>query len=149
MTRVVVSLAIAAVLMLQIAATFDLFPRLVSRPSHVFWPFTDYPMYRYARLEGAVIERYRVLGQRQDGSEVEVTPGDLGLNFRKFRDIVVAALRGADRPRVAAFAEIYKTRTGTPLVQMRVERHGDVLTRDGLRPATPVRFNPVPIESRQ
>jgi hypothetical protein len=145
MTRVV-SLVIAVVLMVQLAATFDLFPRFLSRPSHLFWPFMDYPMYRYARYEGSVIERYRVFGRRADGSEAEVTPGDLGLNFRRFRDIFVAALRGADMPRVIAFAEVYRVRQGTRLVEMRVERHGDILTRDGLLPAPPVQLAAVSLQ---
>jgi hypothetical protein len=147
MTRLV-SLVIAVVLTLQVAATFDLFPRLVSRPSYLFWPFLDYPMYRSARYEGSVIERYRVLGRLADGSEVEVSPGDLGLSFRKFRDILVAAIRGADRPRVAAFAELYRIRTGTRLIAMRAERHGETLTRDGLRPAPPVQLPAVSLQTQ-
>src|SRR5437667_6308265 len=111
MTRVV-SVVIAVVLMLQFAATFDLFPRLVSRPSHLFWPFVNYPMYRAAHYEGAVIERYRVFGRAADGSEVEVAPSDLGLNFRKFQDVAVAALLRRDVPRVSAFAEMYRVRMG-------------------------------------
>ena len=55
------SLVIALVLTLQILATFDLFPRLLSRPSYLFWPFLDYPMYRSPRYEASVIEHYRVL----------------------------------------------------------------------------------------
>jgi hypothetical protein len=141
------SLVIAVVLALQVAATFDLFPRILSRPSHVFWPFMDYPMYRFARYEGSIIERFRVLGRHVDGSEIEVTPSDLGLNFRKFRDILVGSLRAGDVPRVAAFAEVYRVRTGKPLVAMRVERHGHILTRDGLRPAPSVRLAEVPLHT--
>ena len=144
MTRVV-SLVIAVILTLQFAASFDLFPRLVSRPSSLFWPFLNYPMYRGAHYEGAVIERYRVFGRAADGTEVEVTPGDLGLNFRKFQDLPVAALLRYDAPRVAAFAEIYRARMGTRLVAMRVERHGDILTRHGLQPGQPVQLPAVSV----
>jgi hypothetical protein len=147
MTRVV-SVVIAVVLMLQLAATFDLYPRFLSRPSHLFWPFMDYPMYRYARYEGSIIERHRVVGRRPDGSEVEVTAADLGLNFRRFQEIVVRALRGGDRPTTAAFAEIYRARMGTRLVAMRLERHGDILTRDGLQPAQPIEVATVSLEGR-
>jgi hypothetical protein len=133
----IVSTIIAVVLALQVVATFDLFPRLLSRPSRTFWPFLDYPMYRRAHYEGDLIERYLVLGRRADGAEVEVTPGDLGLNFWKFRYEVVGALRNGDRPRAAAFADMYRARHGTRLVALRLERHGDTLTRDGLRPAPP------------
>jgi hypothetical protein len=52
-----VSLVITVVLILQFAATFDLFPLFLSRPSHVFWPIMNYPMYRYAHYEGSVIAR--------------------------------------------------------------------------------------------
>jgi hypothetical protein len=95
-----VSLVIAIVLMLQLVATFNLFPLFLSRPSHLLWPFMDYPMYRSARYEGSLMEWYRVLGRRADGSEIEVTPDDVGLNVRRFRDVLIAAIRGADMPRV-------------------------------------------------
>jgi hypothetical protein len=134
MTRVV-SVVIATVLTLQVCATFDLFPRFVSRASDRFWPFMDYPMYRSAHHEGSLIEWYRVLGQCADGSEVELTPVDIGLNFSKFRHIFVAAIRSTDRPRVAAFADVYRVRRGTRFVAMRLERYGLVLTREGLRPS--------------
>ena len=147
MTRIV-SVVIAAVLTLQLMATFDLFPALVSRPSSLFWPFIDYPMYRYARYEGSIIERFRVFGRRTDGTEVEVTADDLGLNFRKFRDLFVYAVRDPDTRRVTAFAEVYRIRMGTRLVAIRVERHGDIVTRDGLRPAPPVEWAAVSLEPR-
>jgi hypothetical protein len=147
MTRVV-SVVIAVMLTLQFAATFDLYPRFVSRPSHLLWPFMNYPMYRGAHYEGAVLARYRVFGETADGSEVEVTPTDLGLNFRKFQDIVVDALRRHDIARVAAFAELYRARLGTRLVAMRVEQHGHILTRDGLHPVPPVRLAAVALELR-
>jgi hypothetical protein len=134
----VVSLVIAAVLMLQILATFDLFPRLLSRPSYLFWPFLDYPMYRSPRHEASVIEHYRVLATTSAGGEVEVVPADMALNFRKFRDILIAGIRQGDTPRVAAFAELYRSRTGRQLVSMRVVRDGHVLTRDGLEQAARV-----------
>jgi hypothetical protein len=146
MTRVV-SVVIAVILLLQVAATFDLY-RFASRPSHLLWPFMDYPMYRGAHYEGAVLARYRVFGKTADGAEVEVTAGDLGLNFRRFQDIVVDALRHGDTARVAPFADHYRGRLGIRLVAMRVERHGDILTRDGLRPAPPVQFTAVALDLR-
>jgi hypothetical protein len=145
MTRVV-SLVISVVLMVQTAAAFDLFPRLVSRPSHVFWPFLSYPMYRTAHYEGAVIERYRVFGRTENGAEVELEPADFGLNFRKFQDIAVVALRRHDLPQVTTIAEIYRARSGRRLVAMRLERHGPVLTREGLRSAEPTQFAAVPVQ---
>jgi hypothetical protein len=147
MTRLV-SLVIAVILMLQLAGTFDLFPWLLSRPSHRFWPFMNYPMYRSARYEGAVIGQYRVFGRAVDGSEVEVTASDLGLNFRKFQDIVVAAVRHRDMPRVVAFGEMYRVKTGARLVALRVERHGHILTRDGLQPAPPVQLPAVSLQGQ-
>ena len=137
MTRAV-SLVIAAVLTLQILATFDLFPRLLSRPSYLFWPFLDYPMYRSPRFEASVIEHYRVLATTSDGADVEIVPADVALNFRKFRDIVITGIRVGDTSRVAAFAELYRSRTGRQLVSVRVERDGHVLTRDGLEQAARV-----------
>ena len=136
--RSLVSLAIAAILALQLMATFDLFPRAVSRPSHLFWPFLDYPMYRFARYEGSVIERYRVFAATSDGMEVEVMPADFGLNFRRFRDVAVAAIRAGDTARLTAFADLYAERTGQQLMAVRVERHGHVLTRNGLQAVEPV-----------
>jgi hypothetical protein len=134
----VVSILIAAVLMLQICATFDLFPRMLSRPTYLFWPFLDYPMYRSPRYEASVIEHYRVLGTTSDGEELEVLPADVALNFRKFRDIVISSIRAGDTSRVAPFADLYRSRTGRQLVLVRVEREGHVLTRHGLERADPV-----------
>jgi hypothetical protein len=53
---------------------------------------------------------------------------------------VVAAVRRGDTSSVAAFAEIYRFRMGTRLVAMRLERHGHILTRDGLQAARPVQL---------
>jgi hypothetical protein len=136
MTRLL-SLVIAAVLVLQTAASFDIFPKLFSRPSYVLWPFMNYPMYRTAHYEGTVIARFHVLGQTAERVEVELTPEDFGLNFRKFQDIAIPAIRRRDVAQVAMFAEIYREKSGNRLVGIRVEQHGDILTRDGLRPAPP------------
>jgi hypothetical protein len=133
-----VSIVIALVLTLQILATFDLFPRLLSRPSYLFWPFLDYPMYRSPRYEASLIERYRLLATTTDGAEVEVLPADVALNFRKFRDILITGVRSGETSRVAAFAELYRARTGRQLVSVRVERDGHVLTRHGLERTAPV-----------
>jgi hypothetical protein len=138
MTRAAVSIVIALVLTLQILATFDLFPRLLSRPSYLFWPFLDYPMYRSPRYEASVIEHYRVLATTTEGGEVEVLPADVALNFRKFRDILITGIRTGDTSRVAPFAELYRSRTGREMVAVRVERDGHVLTRHGLERAAPV-----------
>jgi hypothetical protein len=139
MTRVL-SFVIAVVLTLQFAAAFDFFPLLLSRSSNSFWPFISYPMYRSAHYEGAVLPRFRVFGRTLAGSDVEITPPDLGLNLRKFQDIFVAALRQPDMPLVDAFAEIYRRRTGMRLIAIRLERHGQVLTRDGLQAAPAVQL---------
>ena len=147
MTRVV-SFVISVILTLQLAASFDLFPRFLSRPSHFLWPVMNYPMYSSAHYEGAVIARYRVFGRTADGSEVQVTADDLGLNFRKFQDLTIAPLRDRDVRRAAAFAEIYRVRMGTRLVAMRLERDGYVLTRDGLQPAPPVRLSAVLLQAQ-
>lgn len=144
MTRVL-SLVIAGMLTLQLTASFDLLPRLLSRPSHIFWPFMNYPMYRWAHYEGAVIERYRVFGRTAAGLDIELTPSDFGLNFRKFQDIVIAALRRGDTAGVAPYAEIYRLRSGRRLAAIRVERHGSVLTRDGLQSARPVQLPAVSV----
>ncbi|PYQ82779.1 MAG: hypothetical protein DMG01_00300 [Acidobacteria bacterium] len=108
----------------------------------------NYPMYSSAHYEGAVIARYRVFGRTADGPEVQVTADDLGLNFRKFQDLTIAALRDRDVRRAAAFAEIYRVRMGTRLVAMRLERDGYVLTRDGLQPAPPVRLSAVLLQAQ-
>ena len=111
MTRAAVSIVIALVLTLQILATFDLFPRLLSRPSYLFWPFLDYPMYRSPRYEASVIEHYRVLATTTEGGEVEVLPADVALNFRKFPRH--PDYRHPNRRHVTGrtFAELYRSRT--------------------------------------
>ena len=89
-----------------------------------------------------------VEGEQVTVLELRVAPSDLGLNFRKFQDVAVAALLRRDVPRVSAFAEMYRVRMGTRLVAMRVERHGDILTRDGLQPAPPMQLPAVSLQAQ-
>jgi hypothetical protein len=132
-----VSAVIVAVLVLQAVATFDLFPRLLGRPSSYFWPFLDYPMYRRAHYEGETIEVYRVVGLLEGGGETVIEPADLGLSFWKFRDGFVWAIRQRDGARLAVYAEHYRARAGRRLAALRLERAGHRVTRAGIEAVAP------------
>ncbi len=137
MRRVVVSIVIGAVLVLQAAASFALLAPLTRRGAHWLWPFLDYPMYSRAYREGASVERPVVIGTLPDGREVEVRPADLGINFWRFQNGVVEMLRRGDYKWLAVHADLYRARQGTPLVRLRLESRPLVVARDGVRPGVP------------
>ena len=68
---------------------------IVAQANRWGWPFTDYPMYSWARSDGERIEAYHlVFATTEDGEEIRIAADDLGLNIFQFihwaRDLAAA-----------------------------------------------------------
>ena len=124
------SLAILIFLTLQVYAIFaHVSPRL--------WPFLDYPMYKQARYAGETLNQYFLFGILKDLTEVPIFPGDLGLDFWKFEQGPVLALRRKDREKLKTYVQLYQSRHNKQLVSLRLENHPLVLSREGASAAPP------------
>jgi hypothetical protein len=66
------------------------------------WPFVNYGMFYGAHREGDPIPNRVILGERQDGSEVLITPDDLGWS-NWFYQILASAILNQDRTVVNGF----------------------------------------------
>jgi hypothetical protein len=66
------------------------------------WPFVNYGMFYGAHREGDAIPNRVILGERQDGSEVLITPDDLGWS-NWFYQILASAILNQDRTVVNGF----------------------------------------------
>jgi hypothetical protein len=71
-------------------------------PFKATWPFVNYGMYRPAHREGDLIPKRVVVGVRKDGSQVMITPGDLGWN-NWFYELFADALLNHDQTVVNSF----------------------------------------------
>jgi hypothetical protein len=59
------------------------------------WPFVNYGMFTQTHREGDVIPKRVIIGVREDGSQVMITPDDLGWNSYQ---ICAAAVLNQERP---------------------------------------------------
>ncbi len=66
------------------------------------WPFVNYGMFYGAHREGDPIPNRVILGERQDGSQVFITPDDLGWS-NWFYQILASAILNQDRTVVNSF----------------------------------------------
>jgi hypothetical protein len=125
------SMAIVIVLALQSLA--------VARGHHMGWPFTDYPMYSQSHKEGERVQARRyVYATLADGSEVPLTPEDLGLgHFWLFTLWVEAPLLKQERAELEFVREAYREQRGGEIVALRIEDHPVIVTREGAKAAPP------------
>jgi hypothetical protein len=71
-------------------------------PFKATWPFVNYGMYCQAHREGDLIPKRVIMGLREDGSEVIITPEDLGWS-NWFYHIFGEAILNRDRTVVNGF----------------------------------------------
>lgn len=137
--RGMASAVIVTVLFLQLVASFHWFgPVFGQRRRHgFFWPFLDYPMYSRPHYQGEPLPRYRLFGAFADGSEAEVTSGDLGLNFWKFEQGPVQAILRDEPDRLNRYVEAYRKKFNRQLVRLRLENHARRLSPQGIVTAPP------------
>jgi hypothetical protein len=83
------------------------------------WPFVNYGMFYGAHREGDPIPNRVILGERQDGSEVLITPDDLGWS-NWFYQILASAILNQDRTVVNGFLNQGPETRHTRWVSLRV-----------------------------
>jgi hypothetical protein len=66
------------------------------------WPFVNYGMYYGAHREGDLIPNRTILGEREDGTQVLITPDDLGWS-NWFYQLLASAILNQDRTVVNSF----------------------------------------------
>jgi hypothetical protein len=128
-----VTLVIVAVLGLQVAA-------VAGSVSSLFWPFTDYPMYREAHHEGETLHDYLVVARLDDGTERRVGRKDFNLNVWQFQKEVLQPMTrrqvaDEDRARLRRAVELFEAKHARRIVALRLEDRPHVLSRRGVQAA--------------
>ena len=106
---------------------------IVSPPKGPFeatWPFVSYGMYRGAYHEGDPIPNRVILGEREDGSEVLITPDDLGWSHW-FYQLLASAILNKDRTIVNSFLSQGPGTRHTRWLSLRVVDRGAVFRWTG------------------
>jgi hypothetical protein len=98
--RGVISMLIIACLAIQGVISIALVP--IHGPVKTTWPFVNYGMYYQAHREGDLIPKRVVVGVRKDGTQVTITPGDLGWS-NWFYQLFADAILNHDRTVVTGF----------------------------------------------
>jgi hypothetical protein len=151
------SLIIATVLTLQASVTFRAWLRSFSVPPSLtrmlspptLWPFVDYPMYSRPHYEGEPIPQVRIVGTLDDGTEVWIRPGDVGLDSWHFKIHLVRGLDTNNAARVRELVHLYEARHNGRLIGLRLENHPLILSRDGIRPGPPEVHQNLSFEARR
>jgi hypothetical protein len=115
---------------MQLAAAF-VANRTVRFDGQYLWPFLDYAMYTTAYRVGDRIHRYHVFAGFDDGSELELHPPMLGMNFFHFRIRVSEPIRDGRHELLRPLPDEIERRLGRRPVVLRLEDHPLVLRRDG------------------
>ena len=154
---VLVSVVILVVLGLQTIRAFELSCARQAPPflpafqfvcGAGLYPFVSYPMYSRAHYEGEAINKYVIVGEFADGSEVTILPEAIGMTFWLFeRNVIRKLLAGDDEP-VLGVARLYRRHHGEMPVALFLEDHQLVLQRDGAVPGEVVSLAVFPVGQR-
>jgi hypothetical protein len=85
------------------------------------WPFVNYGMYTKAHHEGDVIPKRVIVGVREDGSQVTITPDDVGWNSYQ---ICAAAVLNQERRVVNGLLSQAAHTRGTRWISLRLVEQG-------------------------
>lgn len=97
-----------------------------------FWPFVDYPMYRYPHFKHSGIPFYSVYAVHPDGTDKQVTEEMLDISYWKFQEKVVKAFPKADAAdRLRDFAGHYEKKYGKKVKAFRLEDKPVLITEKG------------------
>jgi hypothetical protein len=99
-------------------------------PFKATWPFVNYGMYCQAHREGDIIPRRVVMGVRKDGTQVLITPEDLGWS-NWFYQLLASAILNQDRTVANSFLSQGPGTHGTPWSSLRVVDRGAVFQWSG------------------
>jgi hypothetical protein len=94
------------------------------------WPFVNYTLYTQAHRDGDPIPNQVILGEREDGSKVVITPNDLGWN-KWFYQLFAKAILNHDRNVVSSFLRQGPRTRDMQWVSLRVVDRGAVFRWSG------------------
>jgi hypothetical protein len=121
--RLLTSTFILCCITLQVITGFGImFKRL--------WPFICYPMYSAPFFKGDAVPVYATIGVAADGTEIEITPEAMGLDYMLWRRGPVVALRRGDAENLLPHIERYCRRSGATLKEIRLINR-PMTVRDG------------------
>lgn len=137
--RLFVSVVIVAVLVFQAVASIRLTVGPLERSPYL-WPFIDYPMYSQPRYEGDELPRHRVFGVIEGGERIRITPEILDADYWIYRDaFVFPFLHTPLRADLAPGVELFESRRGVRLIEVQLEDHPFIVTREGWVEGSPTR----------
>lgn len=86
------------------------------------WPFICYPMYSIPHFQGENVPIYSLIGVKADGTEVQMTPEDmgLGLSYHLWQKRPVTSMRVGTFEDLPPHLERYKKRTGNLLREVKL-----------------------------
>lgn len=96
------------------------------------YPFLDYPMYAGARYEGVNINQYFLIGILEDGTEVTITSDDLNISRYDFLRNILPQIEKQNLQVIEKYVKIYEQKSHRNLINLRLENHPLVITRDGV-----------------
>lgn len=129
--RLFVSMVIVTVLGFQAVASIRLTVGPLERSPYL-WPFIDYPMYSQPRYAGDELPRHSAFGITEHGERVRITPEILDTDYWIYRDaFVFPFVHTPLRDDLAPGVELFESRRGVGLVEVTLEDHPLILTREG------------------
>jgi|GEM_PF-1552618 len=138
----VISLIIVTLIGLQTLKTFKIlcFPQVLTRflPADLIvgcdpalYPILEYPMYNTVFYEGATVPQRYIYGTTAEGTEVNITHEDLGINVFMLMDVFDDIIEDEDTERLAFYVRYYEETYGVDLTAVRLEIHPLAVQREG------------------
>ena len=112
-----------------------------------YFPFLNYPMYSGPHKSDDMIPRYHIFGIIEDGSEIEIKPGDLRMNVWEFFEGPVQELKkqNASMHRLRLYVDLFFKKRAKRLVGLRLENHPLILSKQGIQEGRIFVLNAVPL----
>jgi hypothetical protein len=132
--RLVVSMVIATLIALQAWQTIPIARWLIG-PQESGWrgallwrarapwlyPFIDYPMYSQARARGEATLEPRVSATLINGTDLAISPADLGMSYFMFNEQLVGSIAKSDRARLRRLVKPIEDREHQKVSIVRLE----------------------------
>lgn len=143
--RLAISLFCAIVLGLQGAT---IVATLIDKPVWSwYWPIIDYPMYHKPHVAGDHVNATFLLeATLRDGSNVNITRDDLGLNIWNFLGLTRRLAKG-DAQALKQLQLLHPK--GDLLSEVRVRTQPIIVTKEGMREQSPVLLNRISVEAER
>ena len=102
-----------------------------------YWPFVDYPMYRYPHYRGSPVDFFSVYAVHEDGTENLLTLETLDLSYWKFYSKVIKSINSNNPENLRPVAKYYEEKTGNRVKAFRLENRPLLVTEKGTVPGRP------------